>query len=105
MNASEKRKNHPFEREYGSFLTKFRFLLIFIKLGRGCFNLQSQVGIISYIARENAKRMEHYNFDTSILNEYWTDSQSFVLMSAVIYIIAAIFKRGIAIQEENDLTV
>jgi hypothetical protein len=63
------------------------------------------IGIISYIARENAKRMEHYNFDTSILNEYWTDSQSFVLMSAVIYIIAAIFKRGIAIQEENDLTV
>jgi hypothetical protein len=63
------------------------------------------IGIISYIARENAKRMEHYNFDTSILNEYWTDSQSFVLMSAVIYVIAAIFKRGIEIQEENDLTV
>jgi len=28
-----------------------------------------------------------------------------VLMGAVIYIIAAIFKRGVDIQSENDLTV
>jgi hypothetical protein len=39
------------------------------------------------------------------LNEYWTDGKAFILMSAVLFIIATIFKRGIELQSENDLTV
>ena len=63
------------------------------------------VGIFSYIARQLAKNLQHHGFVTDNLNQFWADSQAFVLMAAVIYVIATIFKKGIEIQAENDLTV
>ena len=63
------------------------------------------IGLLSYIARELAKDLMHYGFATDNLNQFWADSQAFILMGAVIYIIATIFKKGVDIQNENDLTV
>jgi hypothetical protein len=63
------------------------------------------IGIISYIARQTAKNLQHHGFLIDNLNEFWADSQAFILMAAVIYVIAAIFKKGVEIQNENDLTV
>jgi hypothetical protein len=63
------------------------------------------IGIISYIARESAKNLLKRDIEISSLNEFWADSQAFILMAAVIYVIAIIFAKGIEIQEENDLTV
>ena len=63
------------------------------------------IGIISYIARQTAKSLQHQGYLIDNLNGFWTDSQAFILMAAVIYVIAAIFKKGVEIQNENDLTV
>ena len=63
------------------------------------------IGIISYLARETTKNLQHHGFDTDILNQFWSDSQAYILMAAVIYIIAVIFAKGIELQNENDLTV
>ena len=63
------------------------------------------IGILSYIARQSAKNLMHYGFVTEGLNQFWADSEAFILMGAVIYIIATIFKKGVDIQNENDLTV
>jgi hypothetical protein len=63
------------------------------------------IGLLSYIARQSAKNLMHHGFDTDNLNQFWADSQAFILMGAVIYIIATIFKKGVDIQNENDLTV
>jgi hypothetical protein len=63
------------------------------------------IGLLSYIARQSAKNLMHYGFDTDNLNQFWADSQAFILMGAVVYIIATIFKKGVDIQNENDLTV
>lgn len=63
------------------------------------------IGLLSYLARETAEDLADRGFSKKILNGFWADSQAFVLMAAVIYVIAAIFKRGIEIQDENDLTV
>jgi hypothetical protein len=63
------------------------------------------VGLLSYIARQSAKNLQHHGFVTDNLNQFWADSQAFILMAAVIYVIATIFKKGIEIQAENDLTV
>ncbi len=63
------------------------------------------IGLLSYIARQIAKTLIHYGFVTDSLNQFWVDSQAFILMGAVIYIIATIFKKGIELQDENDLTV
>jgi hypothetical protein len=63
------------------------------------------IGLLSYIARQLTKSLIHYGFVTDDLNQFWADSQAFILMGAVIYIIATIFKKGVDIQNENDLTV
>ncbi len=63
------------------------------------------IGLLSYIARQSATNLAHRGFVTDNLNQFWGDSQAFILMAAVIYVIAAIFKKGIDIQNENELTV
>jgi hypothetical protein len=63
------------------------------------------IGLISYIAREIAKSIQHYGFEIEALNQFWADSQAYILMAAVIYVIATIFSRGVEMQNENDLTV
>lgn len=63
------------------------------------------IGILSYIARETARNLQHKGYVIEHLSQFWEDSQAFILMGAVIYIIATIFKKGVEIQTENDLTV
>lgn len=63
------------------------------------------IGLLSYIARQLTKNLMHHGFVPDNLNAFWADSQAFIIMGAVIYIIATIFKKGVAIQNENDLTV
>ena len=63
------------------------------------------IGLVSYIARQSAKNLTHKGFVIDNLNQFWADSQAFVLMGAVIYIIATIFKKGVDLQNENDFTV
>ena len=63
------------------------------------------IGLISYVARQSAKTMEHHGYLTANLGQFWEDAQAFILMAAVVYVIAQIFKRGLALQNENDLTV
>lgn len=63
------------------------------------------IGLLSYIAKQLVENLTHYGFAIDHLNEFWSDGQAFILMGAVIYIIATIFKKGVDIQSENDLTV
>jgi hypothetical protein len=63
------------------------------------------IGLISYMAQQITKNLPHYGFEIDALNQFWADSQAWILMAAVIYVIATIFIRGIEIQNENDLTV
>ncbi len=63
------------------------------------------IGIISHIGREVVKNLLHHGYEIDKLSQFWVDSQAFILMAAVVYVIAQIFKRGIEIQSENDLTV
>jgi hypothetical protein len=54
------------------------------------------IGLLSYIARQTAKYLMHRGYDINVLNQFWEDSQA---------LIATIFKKGVEIQNENDLTV
>lgn len=63
------------------------------------------IGILSYIAGETARNLSHHGYEVDKLEQFWVDSNAFILMAAVIYVIAQIFKRGIEIQSENELTV
>ena len=63
------------------------------------------IGLLSYIATQLVKNLIHHGFVPDNLNQFWADSQAFIIMGAVIYIIATIFNKGVDIQNENDLTV
>ncbi|MBK6264350.1 DUF2975 domain-containing protein [Marivirga sp. S37H4] len=63
------------------------------------------IGIFSFIARQTVKNLQHHGYMIDNLNGFWADSQAFILMAAIIYVIATIFKKGVELQNENDLTV
>lgn len=63
------------------------------------------VGLLSSIASQTAKNLTHRTLVTDNLNQFFSDPRAFILMGAVIYIIATIFKKGVDIQHENDLTL
>ncbi|MDB5246845.1 MAG: hypothetical protein JWQ40_1239 [Segetibacter sp.] len=63
------------------------------------------IGLLSYIARQTAENLQHQGYVIDTLNQFWADSQAFILMAAVIHVIATIFSKGVEIQNENDLTV
>lgn len=63
------------------------------------------IGLLSYIARQSAENLQRRGFIADDLSRFWADSEAFILMAAVIYVIATIFKKGVEIQNENDLTV
>jgi len=63
------------------------------------------IGIVSFVARQYAKRLTQSGLDVNGVNQYWSDAVTFLMMAAILYIIAQIFKKGIAIQNENDLTI
>ena len=58
------------------------------------------IGLLSYIGKQIAQ-----GCSAEPLEQFWGDSEAFILMGAVIYIIAVIFRKGVEIQNENDLTV
>ena len=63
------------------------------------------IGLLSYLARQSAKNLQHHGYDIDMLNQFWADGQAFILMAAVIYIIATIFSKGVEYQEELEETV
>ncbi|WP_026705887.1 DUF2975 domain-containing protein [Flavobacterium soli] len=63
------------------------------------------IGLLSAIAQQLVNSLQPHGFVPDNLDQFWTDSEAFILMGAVIYIIAVIFKKGVAIQNENELTV
>lgn len=82
----------PFNRYVSEQITQISYFTLYI-------------GLLSYLARETAKNLHHRGYEIDQLNQFWVDSQAFILMAAVVYVIATIFKKGLEIQNENDLTV
>jgi hypothetical protein len=63
------------------------------------------IGILSYISNKTIYKIQNQNINTSNLTDFYSDSEAFILMAAIVYIIAVIFKKGIELQNENDLTI
>ena len=63
------------------------------------------IGLLNYIGKS---WLEKQYTGTKFIQEiasFWVDSEAFILMGAVIYIIARIFKTGVELQKENELVV
>ena len=63
------------------------------------------IGITSYLTRQSVERLLGENYDIKDINDFFVDSEAFIMTAAILYVIAVIFKRGIELQNENDLPV
>jgi hypothetical protein len=63
------------------------------------------IAIISIIAHQYTERLIHKGFDVGHVGNYWNDTAAFLMMAAILFIISRVFKKGIEMQNENDLTI
>jgi hypothetical protein len=63
------------------------------------------IGLLSIIAQQYVDQLQHRGYVLDTLPTLWTDGNAFILMGAVMYVIATIFKRGVDLQNDTDLTV
>ena len=82
----------PFSREIASLISKISYY-VFV------------VGIVGAIASGINEDLANQGYPVQNAMEYWDDYSAFLMMSAVVFVIAQVFKKGLEIQAENDLTV
>jgi hypothetical protein len=63
------------------------------------------ISIISIVAHQYTKGLMQDGLKVDSIESYWNDSSAFMMMAAILFIISHIFKKGIELQNENDLTV
>ena len=63
------------------------------------------IAIVSLVAHHYTKTLIQSGFGVSHLEKHWNDVPAFLMMAAIIYIIAQIFHKGIELQSENELTI
>lgn len=63
------------------------------------------IGVISFIAQQLVKKLYVRGYDVGLVERYWNDGVAYLMMSAILFVIALIFQKGIELQSENDLTI
>lgn len=63
------------------------------------------IGLIGAIAHRYTQTLIKRGYDVNTVGQYWNDYSAFLMMAAVVFVIAQIFKKGLELQAENDLTV
>lgn len=63
------------------------------------------IAIITVIAQQYTMRLVDNGYEVSDVDNYWNDTAAFLMMAAILFVISQVFKKGIELQEENDLTV
>jgi hypothetical protein len=82
----------PFSREIASLISKISYYILL-------------VGIQGALASGINEDLANQGYPVQNAMEYWDDYSAFLMMSAVVFVIAQVFKKGLEIQAENDLTV
>ncbi len=63
------------------------------------------IGLVSVIAHQIAKKLSVRGYNLDVIERYWNDGSGYLVLSAILFLIALIFQKGIELQNENDLTV
>lgn len=82
----------PFSKEIGSYIAKVSSVAL-------------SIGFFNYISRAFMKRLQKEGYEISSVGDYFEGAAEFIFFAGVIYIIALVYQKGIALQSENDLTV
>jgi hypothetical protein len=82
----------PFSEEIASLISKISYLIL-------------TAGILGAVAFQYSEWLKVKGMELDQLERWWDDSYAYLLMGSIIFIIAQVFKKGLEIQSENELTV
>lgn len=82
----------PFSIEISNLISKISYYIF-------------SVGILGTIAHRFNQQLAKRGYPVENAWEYWNDYSAFLMMAAVVFVIAQIFKKGMELQSENELTV
>lgn len=82
----------PFSRDISRIITKITYYTF-------------AIGIVSGIVEIFVNRLSANGYNFSPIESLWGDGDAYFFMSAILFVIALIFKKGIELQSENELTV
>jgi len=83
---------HPFSKEVGSLIDKISYTAL-------------SIGVLGLISNGYSDWLMRRGIEMPDLHRYLGGAGEFLLLAAIVFCIAQIFKRGIEIQTENELTV
>lgn len=81
--------NYPFNENVAALISKIGYYAL-------------SIGLVAYIADQSSGRLLKRGGEISNIN--W-GAEEFLFFAGIIYILALVFKRGIEIQNENELTI
>ena len=82
----------PFSQEVSRLISKISYFIL-------------AVGLLGVIAQGISDELAKKGFPVTNANQQWDDYSAFLMMAAVVFVIAQIFKKGLELQSENDLTI
>ncbi len=63
------------------------------------------IGFLGKLAHKIAESLSKISVDVQQTQQFWNDSNVFIMFGLILLVIAKIFERGIELQSENDLTI
>lgn len=64
-----------------------------------------EIWIVWVVIDQYIEGLVKSGYDVSTIKNHLDSAGSFIFLAGIIYVIAQIFKRGIELQNENDLTI
>lgn len=63
------------------------------------------IGVLTILANQYIKSLAKNGIELPSLHDYLGGAEEFLFMAGIIFIIAQVFKRGLELQSENELTI
>jgi hypothetical protein len=63
------------------------------------------IAIVSLVAHQYVKSLNHKDINVGNVESYLSDIGSYLILACVVFVLAQVFKKGLELQSENDLTV
>lgn len=82
----------PFSEEIGLLVSKVSYTIL-------------AVGILGKITYHYSEWLETLGFELKKLQSWWDDNLAYLMIGIIVFVLAQIFKKGLELQAENDLTV
>jgi hypothetical protein len=63
------------------------------------------IAVLSFVAHTYTTHLIKGGYEVSNIENHWNDTTAFLMMAAILFVVSQVFKKGIELQNENDLTV